>query len=83
MLATSHTWQFDAFRLSEATDGHPLSTLGFYLMHGADLIGKFNIKPHLLARWVGGVGWVGRGGGGSGHPCSLLQHEFCVRGELI
>ncbi len=34
---------------------HALSTLAFYLFHQADLIRKFDIKPHLLARWVSGA----------------------------
>lgn len=32
LLAGADGWQFDTWRLREATQGHPLSTLGFFLL---------------------------------------------------
>jgi len=32
VLRTANHWHFDAFRLVEASQGYPLSTLGFWLM---------------------------------------------------
>ena len=32
VLRTADHWHFDAFRLVEASQGYPLSTLGFWLM---------------------------------------------------
>ena len=45
-------WEFDAFKLDEVTQGHGLSTLGFYLMHEAGLMRRFKISPNALARCV-------------------------------
>jgi len=64
ILATSHEWQFDAFALAEATQGHPLSTLAFYLFQREDLVGHFGINPVTLARC--GWGWVRSLGGWDG-----------------
>jgi hypothetical protein len=33
VLSSAHDWQFDAFALAEASCGHPLSALAFYLFH--------------------------------------------------
>lgn len=52
MLNTSNQWQFDAFKLQEASNGHPLSALGYFLFNQAGLITKFNMKPILLARYA-------------------------------
>ena len=50
MLATCEEWQFDPFALAEATQGHPLSALSFYLFHRQGLIERFSINPTTLAR---------------------------------
>ncbi|GIL58431.1 hypothetical protein Vafri_13570 [Volvox africanus] len=50
VLAQADSWQFDAWRLRDVTNGHPLSALGFYLIHRAGLIEKLNLKPSALAR---------------------------------
>lgn len=42
-------WQFDAFALSEASGGHALSVLGYYLMHRAGLIQTFKMSAPKLA----------------------------------
>ncbi|GBF94222.1 hypothetical protein Rsub_06492 [Raphidocelis subcapitata] len=52
ILATSHEWQFDAFALSEATQGHPLSTLAFYMFQREELVSHFGISPLTLARFL-------------------------------
>lgn len=52
VLATAHEWQFDAFALADASQGHPLSTLGFYLFHKSGLIEHFGLKPAALARFL-------------------------------
>jgi len=51
-LASALDWQFDAFALAEASNGHPLSTLGYYLFHKAGLMEHFNLKPVNLARYL-------------------------------
>jgi hypothetical protein len=50
ILATSYNWQFDAFRLAEATGDRALSTLGYFLFNEANLIKQFAIRPSTLAR---------------------------------
>ncbi|KAG2436172.1 hypothetical protein HYH02_011675 [Chlamydomonas schloesseri] len=50
LLAGADAWTYDTWKLAEATQGHALSALAFYLMHREGLISKFNIKPAVLAR---------------------------------
>jgi hypothetical protein len=52
VLASSHEWQFDAFELAKASQGHPLSTLAFYLFHQHGLISNFRLSPAPLARFL-------------------------------
>ncbi len=51
VLATADSWQFDAFKLTEVTQGHPLSTLGYYLFHTAGLIERFGLPHVKVARF--------------------------------
>ncbi|KAG2497449.1 hypothetical protein HYH03_004604 [Edaphochlamys debaryana] len=50
LLADADSWQFDTWRLQEATQGHPLSVLGFFLMQRSGLIRQFKLNPMTLAR---------------------------------
>mmetsp|Transcript_34412 Transcript_34412/g.76444 ORF Transcript_34412/g.76444 Transcript_34412/m.76444 type:complete len:639 (+) Transcript_34412:160-2076(+) len=52
VLATVDEWRFDAFKLSEATQGHPLSALGFWLMKRYDIIDHFQLDATRLARFL-------------------------------
>lgn len=52
ILAGADRWQFDTWRLAEATQGHPLSALGFFLIQRAGLVTRFKMKPMALARCV-------------------------------
>jgi hypothetical protein len=45
-------WRFNAFKLAEVTQGHPLSALGFWLMKRFDLIGTFQLDATKLARFL-------------------------------
>lgn len=36
----------------KVTEGHPLSSLSFYLIHSEGLISQFDLHPSKLARWV-------------------------------
>jgi hypothetical protein len=49
------SWTFNSFALAEATQGHPLSTLAFYLFSRANLLTYFNINPIKLARFLRAV----------------------------
>ncbi|GIL62062.1 hypothetical protein Vafri_16373, partial [Volvox africanus] len=50
LLAQADSWQFDMWQLRDASQGHPLSTLGYYLMQRAGLVQRFKINPVTLAR---------------------------------
>ena len=45
-------FSFDAFELAEASQGHPLSTLAYFLFHKSGLISNFNLHPIKLARFL-------------------------------
>lgn len=44
-------WLFDAFKLSEASDGRPLSCLAFYLFKKMELVSKFRLEEAKLAKY--------------------------------
>lgn len=46
------SFSFDAFELAEVTQGHPLSTLAYYLLHKNGLISTFNLHPVRLAHFL-------------------------------
>ncbi|KAG2447555.1 hypothetical protein HYH02_007479 [Chlamydomonas schloesseri] len=50
VLRLVDSWEFDTWALQEATQGHALSVLGFYLMQRAGLVSRFRLKPVVLAR---------------------------------
>ena len=50
LLDQVDSWEFDTWALQEATQGHALSVLGFYLMQRAGLVSRFRLKPIVLAR---------------------------------
>ena len=45
VLRTADHWHFDAFRLTEASQGYPLSTLGFWLMQQTRVAKEFSENP--------------------------------------
>ena len=51
LSSNASSWEFDAFQLNDVTQGHGLSTLGFYLMHEMGLMKRFKVSPQALARW--------------------------------
>lgn len=52
VLATVEDWRFDAFKLAEVTQGHPLSALGFWLFKRYNLIEQFQLDAVKLARFL-------------------------------
>ncbi|GIM16339.1 hypothetical protein Vretimale_18970 [Volvox reticuliferus] len=86
LLSTASNWQFDVFKLTDATQDHALSTLSFYLFHQADLIRKFAIKPQLLARFMRRVeeGYRPNPYHSKTHAADVLQtfHVIIHRGGL-
>ncbi|KAK9831614.1 hypothetical protein WJX74_002581 [Apatococcus lobatus] len=52
LMVANSSFLFDAFELSEATDNHPLSTLGFFLIKGSGLMSTFHIHESQLAQFL-------------------------------
>lgn len=55
ILSKVDEWQFDAFRLADASGGRPLSTLSYYLFRRFDLIDKFQLDETKLLRFLSRV----------------------------
>lgn len=52
VLSHADEWQFDAFALERASNGRPLSVVGFYLLKHSGLVEKFQIDEARLARYL-------------------------------
>ena len=50
ILSQVDEWTFDSFKLSEATQGRPLSTLAFFLFKRYDIIKVLKLPELKLAR---------------------------------
>ncbi|GAX83010.1 hypothetical protein CEUSTIGMA_g10437.t1 [Chlamydomonas eustigma] len=48
--ASYGSWAFDVFKLTEATQGHPLSSMLYFLVARCGLIRTLNLDPRVLAR---------------------------------
>lgn len=53
LLARADDWCFDTWALDEATQGHALSALGFYLLQRQGLLSKLGLDPLVVARCMG------------------------------
>ena len=52
-LSRLEDWQYDTFALLDASCGHPLSALGFYVLKRSGLLERFKVAgEEKLARWV-------------------------------
>ncbi len=47
-----HNWHFDIFSFAEATEGHTLSTMTFYLMKRAGAMTKFGMHEASLCSYL-------------------------------
>lgn len=52
VLATCDNWRFDAYALEEASQGHPLSVLGFWLFHATGLMRSEDLSRARLVRFL-------------------------------
>ncbi|GLI63480.1 hypothetical protein VaNZ11_006457 [Volvox africanus] len=75
VLATTDSWHFNAWALKEASGGHALSALGFYLIRREGLMPAFQIKPVVLARLLRRVeaGYQDNPYHNSTHAADVLQ----------
>ncbi|MEW5312657.1 MAG: hypothetical protein WDW38_004274 [Sanguina aurantia] len=79
-------WRFDAFELSDATQGHPLSALSFWLLQRSSIISTFELDPARLARFLRRVedGYPDNPYHNRTHAADVLQGMHCLltRGGL-
>lgn len=89
LFLATHTglWQFDAFELDRVTQGHPLSTLAFYLMSETGLISQLNLNSKKLARYLCFIedGYLDNPYHNKVHAADVLQtlHMIVTSGGLI
>lgn len=55
LLEKIDDWDFDVFALSKATNGTPLFTTGYYLLHKYGLVQHFNIDHTVLCNFLQAV----------------------------
>lgn len=87
VLYAANEWQYDAFELTEATRGHPLSTLAFFLFSKQGLVEHFQLKPIALARFLRRIeaGYKTNPYHNATHAADVLQTMHCIitRGGLM
>jgi hypothetical protein len=87
VLQSANEWQFDAFALSEATNGHPLSTLAYFLFSKQGLVDHYQLRPTALARFLRRIesGYRTNPYHNATHACDVLQTMHCIitRGGLM
>lgn len=86
VLQSANEWQFDAFALAEATKGHPLSTLAYFLFSKQGLIDHYQLRPTALARFLRRIesGYRTNPYHNATHASDVLQTMHCIitRGGL-
>ncbi|KAL6758672.1 3'5'-cyclic nucleotide phosphodiesterase [Haematococcus lacustris] len=85
-LASADTWTFDAFALTQATKGHPLSVLAYWLLHQSGLAAWAQLDQVKLARWLCCIedGYCANPYHNRSHAADVLQtmHMLLTRGGL-
>ncbi|KAF5839155.1 hypothetical protein DUNSADRAFT_1468 [Dunaliella salina] len=82
------SFSFDAFELAAVTQGHPLSTLAYYLFHKSNLISSFGLHTVKLARFLRSIeaGYCLRNPyHNATHAADVLQtlHVIMHRGAMV
>jgi hypothetical protein len=49
-MVAAEQWSFDAYALEEASEGRPLSTLAFWLLHTSGFVRSAQLDQVKLAR---------------------------------
>mmetsp|Transcript_25460 Transcript_25460/g.55342 ORF Transcript_25460/g.55342 Transcript_25460/m.55342 type:complete len:787 (-) Transcript_25460:1267-3627(-) len=87
VLAKVDDWQFDAFKLSEVSNGRPLSMLSFALLKRCELIEKWQLHEHKLVKFLMKIedGYPNNPYHNRIHAADVLQslHVLVIRGGLI
>ncbi|GFH21001.1 3'5'-cyclic nucleotide phosphodiesterase [Haematococcus lacustris] len=86
-LVSAGTWTFDAFALTQATEGHPLSVLAYWLLHQSGLAAWAQLDQVKLARWLCCIedGYCANPYHNRSHAADVLQtmHMLLTRGGLV
>ncbi|KAK9824027.1 hypothetical protein WJX72_007091 [[Myrmecia] bisecta] len=80
VLKETTTWAFDAFRLTEVTQNHPLSTLAFWVFKQTELIKTFKLEEAKLARFLRAIeeGYPNNPYHNRSHAADVLQSTFML-----
>ncbi|KAJ9530480.1 hypothetical protein QJQ45_012452 [Haematococcus lacustris] len=86
-LGSASSWAFDAFQLTSATAGRPLSVLAYWLLHQSGLAAWAQLDPTKLARWLCRVedGYCANPYHNRSHAADVVQtmHMLLTRGGLM
>ncbi|KAJ9530363.1 hypothetical protein QJQ45_000734 [Haematococcus lacustris] len=86
-LGSASSWAFDAFQLTSATAGRPLSVLAYWLLHQSGLAAWAQLDPIKLARWLCRVedGYCANPYHNRSHAADVVQtmHMLLTRGGLM
>ncbi|GFH21958.1 phosphodiesterase [Haematococcus lacustris] len=86
-LSTADSWAFDAFQLTSATAGRPLSVLAYWLLHQSGLAAWARLDLTKLARWLCRVedGYCANPYHNRSHAADVVQtmHMVLTRGGLM
>ncbi|KAL6755521.1 hypothetical protein V8C86DRAFT_217136 [Haematococcus lacustris] len=86
-LGSASTWAFDAFHLTSATAGRPLSVLAYWLLQQSGLAAWAHLDHTKLARWLCRVedGYCANPYHNRSHAADVVQtmHMLLTRGGLM
>lgn len=86
-LGSIDQWQFDAFQLDKASNGRPLSALGFFLFKRFNLIDVFQLDENKLVQFLLLIedGYPKNPYHNRIHAADVLQslHVLLCRGQLV
>ncbi|KAL6762821.1 hypothetical protein V8C86DRAFT_1824914 [Haematococcus lacustris] len=86
-LSSANSWAFDAFLLTSATAGRPLSVLAYWLLHQSGLAAWAHLDHTKLARWLCRIedGYCANPYHNRSHAADVVQtmHMLLTRGGLM
>ncbi|KAG2433962.1 hypothetical protein HYH02_012506 [Chlamydomonas schloesseri] len=75
LLARAGEWQYDSWALAQASGGHALSAMGFYLLQSEGLVAAFKLQPVRLARLLRALE--------DGYPASNPYHNATHAADVL
>ncbi|KAL6752278.1 hypothetical protein V8C86DRAFT_1814194 [Haematococcus lacustris] len=86
-LSSANSWAFDAFQLTSATAGRPLSVLAYWLLHQSGLTAWASMDLTKLARWLCHIedGYCANPYHNRSHAADVVQtmHMLLTKGGLM